>query len=105
MFFHRQFVAYEGQTSLSKVYFAYIYHPINKSRESKTAKVRLISKKNCVCKQKEATQMGLEPTTFWSEVRRAIHCATEPYADNRPGLVAQEASSFWKTRNQPAWRN
>ena len=27
---------------------------------------------------KRATQMGLEPTTFRSEVERAIHCATKP---------------------------
>ena len=25
------------------------------------------------------TQTGLEPATFWSEVRCAIHCATRPY--------------------------
>ena len=26
--------------------------------------------------------MGLEPTTFGSEVRRAIHYATRPYLDS-----------------------
>ena len=29
--------------------------------------------------KKKSTRMGLEPTTFGSEVRRAIHYATEPH--------------------------
>ena len=36
----------------------------------------------------ETTQMGLEPTTFGSEVRRAIHYATRPYLEY---LCAQRA--------------
>ena len=42
---------------------------------------------------KRATQMGLEPTTFRSEVERAIHCATRPYAANLSCLPAQKGDS------------
>ena len=35
--------------------------------------------------------MGLEPTTFGSEVRRAIHYATRPCLVYLPSLVTQEA--------------
>ena len=38
--------------------------------------------------QKVSTPMGLEPTTFGSEVRRAIHCATKPtYLSNLPSSL------------------
>jgi hypothetical protein len=41
--------------------------------------------------QKETTQMGLEPTTFGSEVRRAIHYATRPYLDSLCVEIANKA--------------
>ena len=47
-------------------------------------------------RQKVATQMGLEPTTFGSEVRRAIHYATRPNLGTQQHL-ALKVLHFMKT--------
>ena len=45
---------------------------------SKESEPAAFGPKYIVLMQKVSTSMGLEPTTFGSEVRRAIHYATKP---------------------------
>ena len=48
----------------------------------------------CGTYQKEPTLMGLEPTTFGSEVRRAIHYATKPCVTIVENVIGYEGSTL-----------